>query len=158
MQAWQDWGPSPTCHTWHAQFCPAGMLLPAPQFSKVPHSSLCSALLHRLILPAGMLLPVPKFSKFLHGTALLFQPRCTDMPYWFLPGGWVGRRGRTDFGNLQIPAADRKRGSVQQVGGGCFGWPPAWLCPGKLPFPSSGGNAVRTGLGLMLQMSGTHPS
>ncbi len=36
---------------------------------------------------AGMLLPVPKFSKFLHGTALLFQPRCTNMPYWFLPGG-----------------------------------------------------------------------
>lgn len=32
-------------------------------------------------------MPVPKFSKFLHGTALLFQQRCAEMPYWFLPGG-----------------------------------------------------------------------
>lgn len=36
--------------------------------------------------PAGMLLPVPKFSKFLHGAALLFQHRCLNVPYWFLPG------------------------------------------------------------------------
>lgn len=38
----------------------------------------------------GMLLPVPKFSKFLHGTALLLQPHCRNVPYWFLPGGWGG--------------------------------------------------------------------
>lgn len=46
--------------------------------------------------PAGMLLPVPKFSKFLHGAALLFQPRCANVPYWFLPGaqgrGWARQR------------------------------------------------------------------
>jgi hypothetical protein len=34
-----------------------------------------------------MLLPAPKFSKFLHGAALLFQPACANVPYWFLPGG-----------------------------------------------------------------------
>ena len=36
--------------------------------------------------PAGVLLPVPKFSKFLHGAAVLFQARCHNVPYWFLPG------------------------------------------------------------------------
>ncbi len=33
-----------------------------------------------------MLLPAPKFSKFLHGAALLLQPACANVPYWFLPG------------------------------------------------------------------------
>ncbi|KAL4433860.1 hypothetical protein ABPG75_000301 [Micractinium tetrahymenae] len=37
------------------------------------------------LLGTGMLLPVPKFSKFLHGAALLFQHRCLNVPYWFLP-------------------------------------------------------------------------
>lgn len=39
-----------------------------------------------------MLLPVPKFSKFLHGAALLFQHRCLNVPYWFLPGAPPLRR------------------------------------------------------------------
>ncbi len=36
-------------------------------------------------------MPVPKFSKFLHGAALLFQPACHNVPYWFLPGGRAQR-------------------------------------------------------------------
>lgn len=36
------------------------------------------------VSPAGILLPAPKFSKYLHGTAALFPDRVPRMPYWFL--------------------------------------------------------------------------
>lgn len=71
----------------------AGMLLPVPRpYACTCTPSQCTAplTLHHFThstCSAGMLLPVPKFSKFLHGTALLFQPRCANVPYWFLPGG-----------------------------------------------------------------------
>jgi hypothetical protein len=60
---------------------------PAPGLDWPPHRVLISPPPAPPPLPPGMLLPAPKFSKFLHGAALLFQPACANVPYWFLPGG-----------------------------------------------------------------------